>query len=142
MRFELFDAVLERADDRVVALKQVTLAEEYLQDHFPGFPVLPGVLMIEALVQSARLLLEERVSAADPRRWVLGGVKAVKYGALVRPGDALVIEVARQRDEPDGSVLFRGQARVRRPGADEGTGGDTAVSGRFTMRRTTPAGRS
>ena len=49
MRFSLIDAIIEQSPDRIVAVKQVSLAEEYLADHFPSFPVLPGVMMIEAI---------------------------------------------------------------------------------------------
>ena len=52
MKFDLIDRVLEQSDDRIVALKHVTRAEEYLQDHFPTFPVLPGVMMVETMVQA------------------------------------------------------------------------------------------
>ena len=62
MRFELIDRVLQREPDRLVAVKNVTSAEEYLADHFPDFAVLPGVMMLEALVQAARLL----ISGEDP----------------------------------------------------------------------------
>lgn len=75
MHFRLVDQILECGPDRAVTVKNVTLAEEYLQDHFPGFHVLPGVFMLEALVQSARLVLEARDRAKGdgvPRRMVLG----------------------------------------------------------------------
>ena len=52
MHFALIDRVVERDESRLVAVKAVSLSEEYLQDHFPSFPVLPGVFMLEALVQS------------------------------------------------------------------------------------------
>ena len=81
MRFELIDAVLEQEDDRIVAVKSVSSAEEYLGDHFPGFPVLPGVMMLEAMVQSARKLLNDRASA---RPWVLAEVRNVRYGNMVK----------------------------------------------------------
>ena len=71
MRFRLIDQVLEQTDTRIIAVKNVTSAEEYLGDHFPTFPVLPGVFMLEALVQAGRRLLGD-----DGRRFVLGGVKA------------------------------------------------------------------
>lgn len=140
MHFALIDAVLEEAPDRVVAVKQVTLAEEYLQDHFPTFHVLPGVFMLEGLVQAARHLLDKK---GHPRM-VLGGVKALRYGSFVRPGDALVVDVTLEKTLPDGSFQFKGAGTVRRqaaggpstpPAAEE-----TAVSGRFTMRplRTQP----
>ena len=93
MRFELIDQVLEHAPDRVVAIKNVTLAEEYLADHFPGFPVLPGVLMLEALVQAARHLLTasdgdagdgDGATAAGNEPLVLAQVRNVRYGNMVR----------------------------------------------------------
>ncbi len=136
MHFRLVDQVLERAADRAVTLKNVSLAEEYLQDHFPGFHVLPGVFMLEALVQSARIVLEERARGLGraPTRMVLGEVKALRYGSFVRPGDALRSEVAIDKVLEDGRVVFRGTGTVLRGGAPEGAPSDTAVGGRFTMR--------
>ncbi len=127
MKFDLIDRVLEQSDDRIVAIKYVTQAEEYLQDHFPTFPVLPGVMMVETMVQAARRLLAGR---GDPRL-VLGEVKTVKFASFVRPGEALVVEVTLAgASEPPGH-LCRGTGRVRRHGGDDG---ETAVTGRFTMR--------
>ena len=65
MHFRLIDRVIERQASRLVAVKQVSLSEEYLQDHFPTFPVLPGVLMLEAMTQAARELAD--ASACVPR---------------------------------------------------------------------------
>jgi 3-hydroxymyristoyl/3-hydroxydecanoyl-(acyl carrier protein) dehydratase len=59
MHFTLVDRFLELSDTSAIAVKNVTAAEEYLQDHFPGFPVLPGVFMVEALTQAARAVLEK-----------------------------------------------------------------------------------
>jgi 3-hydroxyacyl-[acyl-carrier-protein] dehydratase len=129
MKFNLLDSVVTQTPDRIVAIKQVTLAEEYLADHFPGYPVLPGVLMLEAMVQAARLMLADRC----PDRLVLGQVKAMKYGAMVRPGEALVVEVTLNKELGDGGFLCHGTAAVRRSPNDD-AGGETAVSGRFTMR--------
>ena len=127
MHFALVDTVLEQTPDRVRALKQVTLAEEYLQDHFPTFHVLPGVFMLEALVQAARTLTD----AQGKPRMVLGGVKAMRYGSFVRPGEALDVDVQLEKALPDGSVQFKGTGTVRRQGGGEP---ETAVSGRFTLR--------
>lgn len=131
MHFDLVDRVLELSPDRITTLKNVSLSEEYLQDHFPSFPVLPGVLMIESMVQAARRLLASR----DPRlgRHVLAGVRALKYGTFVRPGDSMRVEVVVHKELPEGVFDFRGSAEVIRPGEPEGATA-TAVSGRFMLR--------
>ena len=126
MHFRLVDQVLERSADRAVAIKNVTLAEEYLQDHFPTFPVLPGVFMLEALVQTGRELLADRGCG----RVVLGQVKGLKYGSFVRPGDTLRMEVTFDK-ETDGGWQLKGAATVVRPGGGEP---DTACTGRLIMR--------
>ncbi|MDZ4756305.1 MAG: beta-hydroxyacyl-ACP dehydratase [Phycisphaerae bacterium] len=129
MKFRLLDQFLERDTGHAVAIKNVTIAEEYLGDHFPGFPVLPGVFMIEAMTQAAREVL---VLRGKPR-FVLGQVRALKYGSFVRPGETLRVEVTLEKELPDGSVQFKGQGTVLRPGAPA-TESETAVAGRFTMR--------
>ena len=114
-----------------MTVKAVSRAEEYLQDHFANFPVLPGVLMIESLVHAARRLVQEQ-SLLPGRRLVLGGVRAVKYGRFVRPGEALVVEVNLLKREGD-TFEFKGEGRVR--GVDGVVIPDlTAVSGRFSLR--------
>jgi 3-hydroxyacyl-[acyl-carrier-protein] dehydratase len=128
MRFELLDRVLERSDDRIVTLKQVTLGEEYLQDHFPGFPVLPGVMMLEAMVQAGRALLRDRTG----ERLVLGEVRALKYGTFVTPGQGIRVEIDLQGEDEDGSFDLKGRARVVAPSS--ALDGQTAVSGRMTLR--------
>lgn len=133
MHFDLIDQVLELEADRIVTIKNVTSGEEYLQDHFPTFPVLPGVLMLEALVQAGRRLLRERDRAMG--RHVLGEVKALKYGSFVRPGDALRVEVTLAKAAEDGSQFtMKGSATALRPDADAGETPQTTVSGRFTLR--------
>ncbi len=134
MKFHLIDTVLEQSPDRIVAIKQVSLAEEYLADHFPTFPVLPGVLMVEAMVQAARKMLADR---GDPRL-VLGEVRGLKFGSFVRPGETLLIEVTLNATPGNGDYVCRGTGRVLR--RDSERPDETAVSGRFTMRpiRNTP----
>lgn len=136
MHFVLVDRFLELSDTSAVAVKNVTAAEEYLQDHFPGFPVLPGVFMVEALTQAARAVLERR----GMRRMVLGEVKALRYGSFVRPGETLRVEVTLDKLRDDGSVVFKAQGTVLRGvGASETPGSapaasETAVSGRLILR--------
>ena len=130
MKFDLVDRVLELGEDRIVTVKMVTNAEEYLRDHFPGFPVLPGVLMLEAMVQAGRRLLESR----DPgcSRHVLGGVRALKYGSFARPGMGLRVRVELVKDAGDGVYELKGVAESI--GSEDGEGGQTCASGKFTMR--------
>jgi 3-hydroxyacyl-[acyl-carrier-protein] dehydratase len=125
MHFDLVDNVVSRSEDRIVTRKQVSLAEEYLQDHFPGFPVLPGVMMLEAMAQAARKLLNQP-------RLVVGSVKALRYSSMVRPGEALQIEVRITQEHGDGSFTCKGAGKVHRPGEPEPQ--ETAVSGKFTLR--------
>ncbi|MCB9838079.1 MAG: beta-hydroxyacyl-ACP dehydratase [Phycisphaeraceae bacterium] len=132
MHFDLVDAVLEQDAERIVTVKQVSMAEEYLQDHFPSFPVLPGVLMIESLVQAARRLLIGRDPSCS--RHVLGSVRALKYGGFVRPGDTLRVEVTLAKAEEGGVFAFKGQGLVVGPGTADLSNAPTAVSGRFTLR--------
>ena len=129
MRFKLIDQVVEREPDRLVAVKNVSLAEEYLADHFPEFPVLPGVMMLEALVQAARELIgsttdgqpSEAQIEAGP--FVLAQVRNIRYGNMVRPGQCLQVEVVLRR-QIDGEWEFDGVGRV-----DE----QVAVQGRFRL---------
>ena len=99
MRFELIDRVIERSPDKLVAVKNVTSAEEYLGDHFPTFPVLPGVMMLEAITQAAGWLLHHRTGFGKSMA-VLKEARNVKYGTFVAPGQALRVEVdfAKQTD--------------------------------------------
>ena len=122
MKFELIDVVLERDLDRLKALKNVTSGEEYLADHFPGFPVLPGVMMLETLVQAARKLVEG--GAMPPQRpLVVSEVRNLRYGNMVKPGQALVVEVNLRKQDGD-YYEFQGQGTV-----DD----QVAVQGRFTL---------
>jgi len=129
MHFDLVDRVIERSDDRIVTLKLVTAAEEYLQDHFATFPVLPGVMMIEAMTQAARRLLETE----EGPPLVLGGARGIKYGSFVKPGSGLRVEVSVLDRRDDGSVEVSARATVVSPAASE-TGAEVAAGGRITLR--------
>lgn len=92
MKFNLIDRVEHLADDKIVAVKYVTLAEEYLADHFPTFPVLPGVMMLEAITQAAGWLLHHRTKFAKSMA-ILKEARNVKYGSFVAPGNFLRVEI-------------------------------------------------
>lgn len=91
----LVDAVAEHEPGvRLVAIKNVTVNEEFFQGHFPGSPLMPGVLMVEALTQAAGVLLLERPDAPAPARVWLRGVDDAKFRRQVVPGDRLRLEVS------------------------------------------------
>ena len=76
----LVDAVVEHeSGSRIVAVKNVTVSEEYFQGHFPGVPLMPGVMMIESMVQVATLLLLEDQDGTQNARALLRGVNNAKF---------------------------------------------------------------
>src|SRR5438874_13663615 len=100
MHFNLIDRILAvEADRSLKAVKLLTLGEEYLADHFPAFPVMPGVLMLQALVEAGAWLL--RLSEDYKHSViVLREAKNVKYGTFMQPGRSLIITVEQsEKDE-------------------------------------------
>ena len=100
MRFILIDKItsLERGS-KISAIKNVTLAEEYLADHFPTFPVLPGVLFLEGLVETASWLVRENENFAHSMI-LLKEAKNVKYKSFLAPGGQIEYTVeAKKIDE-------------------------------------------
>jgi 3-hydroxyacyl-[acyl-carrier-protein] dehydratase len=102
VKFNLIDKIELLSDQRIVAAKHVSLAEEYLADHFPTFPVLPGVLMLEAVTQAAGWLLHHRRSFGCSMV-VLKEAKNVKYGQFVAPGNFLRLDVEWVKDTDTGA---------------------------------------
>jgi UDP-3-O-[3-hydroxymyristoyl] N-acetylglucosamine deacetylase/3-hydroxyacyl-[acyl-carrier-protein] dehydratase len=92
--FLLVDRVLEfEPEKRIVGLKNVTISEPYFQGHFPGHPVMPGVLIIEAMAQAGGLLLMDMVSDPENKVVYFMSLDNVKWRKPVIPGDQLVFEV-------------------------------------------------
>jgi beta-hydroxyacyl-ACP dehydratase FabZ len=90
----LVDAILEHEPGRrIVAVKNVTVNEDFFQGHFPGTPMMPGVLMIETLAQVATLLLADRGMASPADGTYLRGVDNAKFRRQVVPGDRLTLDV-------------------------------------------------
>ena len=104
MKFNLIDKIESLSDDRIVASKFVSLAEEYLADHFPTFPVLPGVMMLEAATQAAGWVLHRRTNFAKSMA-VLKEAKNVRYGNFVAPGHFLRIEADLTKPTDAGGVF-------------------------------------
>lgn len=129
MRFQLVDKIIELTPgQRIVTAKNLTLGEEYLADHFPMFPVLPGVLMLEALVQSAAWLIR---ASTDFKHSiiVLREVKGIKYGSFLEPGQQMKITIDAGASGIDGQtelLTFKGQ------GERDGT---SVVNGRIVLAR-------
>ena len=97
----LVDSVIEHdPNNRIVALKNVTVNEEFFQGHFPGTPLMPGVMMIETLAQVATLLLFHNATEFRNARAVLHGVNNARFRRQVLPGDHLSLELTLiSRDE-------------------------------------------
>jgi len=93
--FLMVDRVREVVPGKsIVAVKNVSANEAYFEGHFPGHPVMPGVLIIEALAQAGGILAYESV-AAEERIWILylAGLEEIRFKQTVRPGDQLVLRV-------------------------------------------------
>jgi UDP-3-O-[3-hydroxymyristoyl] N-acetylglucosamine deacetylase / 3-hydroxyacyl-[acyl-carrier-protein] dehydratase len=104
--FLMIDKVIELSGNKVVAIKNVTFNEPYFQGHFPGHPVMPGVMQVEAMAQAGGILVLSNVP--DPENWDTYFLKidGVKFRAQVVPGDTIIFKV--ELVEP----IRRGIARV------------------------------
>jgi len=92
--FLLIDKVVELERlKRIVAIKNVSINEAYFQGHFPGKPVLPGVLILEAMAQAGGLLLLQDIPEREHKLLYLASVKNLKFRRPVVPGDQLRVEV-------------------------------------------------
>ncbi len=90
MRWIWIDKFIEfNSGKSAVALKNVTLAEEHLHDHFPGFPVMPECLMIEGMAQTAGILVGEARNFGE--KVILAKIKKAAFFDFVRPGDTIVL---------------------------------------------------
>jgi 3-hydroxyacyl-[acyl-carrier-protein] dehydratase len=106
MKFVLIDQITELVPgERVSAVKALSLAEEYLADHFPGFPVLPGVLMVEALTQASAWLVRQTENFTHSMV-VLSEVKNVTYKSFVVPGRIFQVDVEAKQIGPDSSQFI------------------------------------
>ena len=109
--FLLVDRVLEIGPDRIVALKNVTFNEPHFTGHFPGVPVKPGVLIIEAMAQAGGVMMLRDVPDRHEKLILFTGIDNCRFRHPVVPGDQLVFEVTVAKRRQRYAVLH-GIARV------------------------------
>ena len=111
--FLLVDRVVElERNKRVLAYKNVSINEPFFQGHFPGNPVMPGVLVVEALAQAGGLLTQlTHQSGTDGKLFYLVKIDGAKFSRMVVPGDRLELEVTLKRVIRN-MALYSGVARV------------------------------
>ena len=112
--FLMVDRVLEiESGKRIQALKNVTINEPFFTGHFPHRPVMPGVLMLEAMAQAAALLAFDAagVEMDDKTVYYFVGIDAARFKRPVEPGDQLVMDVSLERSRA-GIYKFKGVTRV------------------------------
>jgi beta-hydroxyacyl-ACP dehydratase FabZ len=130
--FLLVDRILEmEAERRIVAIKNVTVNEPFFQGHFPGAPVMPGVLIVEAMAQAGAVLLLHDMKEMDDRLILFTGIDKARFRRPVVPGDQLrfTLDVIKRRTrafklkaiaEVDGNLAAEAEimsALVDRPGS-------------------------
>jgi 3-hydroxyacyl-[acyl-carrier-protein] dehydratase len=110
--FLLIDRVVEiERRKRIVAIKNVTINEPFFQGHFPGYPIMPGVLMVEAMAQAGGALLLTEIPDRDKMLMVFAGIEKARFRRPVTPGDQvkIVVEVLAWRTT---AVRMEGKAYV------------------------------
>jgi beta-hydroxyacyl-ACP dehydratase FabZ len=110
--FLLVDKIIELVPkERIVGVKQVTINEPFFQGHYPGAPVMPGVLIVEAMAQVGAVLALREIEDRDKRIPLFSGINNARFRKPVVPGDTLILEVTALRV---GSRIqrMRGEAKV------------------------------
>lgn len=91
--FLLVDRIVELEPERIVGIKNVTVNEPFFNGHFPEFPVMPGVMIVEAMAQTAGVLVLKSIPDRDNKLVLLVSIEAAKFRRPVVPGDQLRIEM-------------------------------------------------
>jgi beta-hydroxyacyl-ACP dehydratase FabZ len=108
----LVDRILELdPGKRIVGLKNVTANEQFFQGHFPGAPVMPGVLIVEAMAQCSAVLFLRDLEDREKKLFLFGGIDKARFRKPVVPGDQLILECTVLQKRA-GTVKVQGVARV------------------------------
>jgi beta-hydroxyacyl-ACP dehydratase FabZ len=108
----LVDRILElEPGKRIVGLKNVTANEQFFQGHFPGAPVMPGVLIVEAMAQCGAVLFLRDIPDRNKKLFLFGGVDKARFRKPVVPGDQLIMELELLQQRAT-TIRLRGTARV------------------------------
>ncbi|MFZ4714413.1 MAG: 3-hydroxyacyl-ACP dehydratase FabZ [Bacteriovoracaceae bacterium] len=121
--FLFVDRIVSREDKKIITEKLVTGEEDFFKGHFPGNPVMPGVLLSEATFQSAAALMAGRKGDMSGKVAVVTRINGTKFKNLVRPKDLLVIEVELM-DELENACFLKGNIKVN---------GKTVMSNEFAV---------
>ena len=126
----LLDRVVElETDVKIVAQKNVTINEEYFQGHFPGLPVMPGVLILEAMAQAGGLMVLPEDGSAAGKNFYLVSIDHAKFRRTVVPGDRLDISV----------TLVKAKANFRKLAGRAEVDGQLAAEAELTLTGVDPA---
>ena len=93
------DKVISIDENTIVASKGLTINEDFLMDHFPEYPVMPGVLMIQTALEASEKWLEKKRGQSS-LKLTLKEVKNVRFSSFLMPGDVLTVEVTNRPDSP------------------------------------------
>jgi 3-hydroxyacyl-[acyl-carrier-protein] dehydratase len=88
----LLDEIVEQSKDRILCRKSFTSQDYFVQGHFPGFPLVPGVILCECALQAGAVLIASHAAVADGKVPVATRMDGVKFKQMVRPGDTVEIE--------------------------------------------------